>query len=244
MTPTPSRPLSTAVRTPRPAPSFRARLRATTAAVAALVVVGALAVAAVSVSGAAPGPAGHDHAANVPVGVPLASDEPALPTADVEVGVLDVFGNPLLDLDGEPLQVPLPDLAPTRLPPDAAQPPAVDDPPTEGTVEVGLFEATVATLDQVATDQGYTLVERFDLLRLNGMLVDAEGQPGGLDAFRALLATFEYEVPRGNRHAACATATTALEQSDGVPVDLIAGAGVGALRAELLARRAELPCPS
>lgn len=243
MTPTTPRPLPAApVDEP---PSLRERAGRAALALGVLAAVAALAVTAVSVSGATPDPGAdaHGHGGHVAADVPMADDLPPPADAFDTVGVLDLFGNPLRGLDGQPLRVPLDERSPARVPANAHEslPPDAGD-PTEGTAEVDLLTAHLGTLDQVADDLRYTLVQRFDLFRINGLVTDAPGRPGGLDEFRALLVSVEQQAASDQPQLACPATASAIGQADGAPVDLIAGTAAVHVRDELDAIRADVGC--
>jgi hypothetical protein len=177
------------------------------------------------------------------MGVPMADDVPPLPAPGEVVGVLDLFGRPLLGPDAQPLEVPLRPPAP-RLPANAGEVSVPGGtPPTEGVSEVDLLTAHAVTLNEVANDERYSLVQRFDLFRANGLVSSAAGQPDGAEAYRALLAQLDQQLAADQTAIACATATSVLGYSDGVPTDLIAGLAVGQLHAEVVLARDVLGCP-
>jgi hypothetical protein len=229
---------------PSARPSLGRRLRATAAATAGLVAVLAVAVAAVS-AGAAPSAddTDSDHVDHAAMGAPMADDAPPLPSPTEEVGVLDLFGRPLLGPDGQPLEVALRPPEPRR--PANAHEIYVPDgsEPTALVSDVGLLTAHAVTLNEVANDEGYTLVQRFDLFRANGLVSSASGTPSGADTYRAHLAQLDQQAA-ADAPSACSTAATVAGQSDGVPADLVAGLAVAQLHAEIELTRQSLGCPT
>jgi hypothetical protein len=217
--------------------AFATRLRTTAVMVVAiaLLVVGA---AALTAQAAAPGSATDAESAAETNPMPLPPD------AGEMVGVLDLFGRPVLGPDGQTLAIPLRPPTP-RLPANADEvlPPG-GDPAVPEVVEVDIFTAHARTLNEVATDEQYTLVQRFDLFAANGLLSPAEGSTGGLAAYRNLLSTLDQQVAAGQTSAACATASAARGQSDGVPSDLIAGPSRAPLHDEVAGTGEVLGCPA
>lgn len=237
-----SRPLPTTSDPERP-PSLAGRVRTTALALGVLGVITALAVAGVSAGATTgdplAGPDDHDHAAAV---APLVDEgTPPPPAPGEEVGVLDLFGRPLLGPDGQPLRVPLRPPGP-RLPanPDEVY---VGDGAPAVTTEVDLLTAHAVTLNEVANDERYTLVQRFDLFAANGLITAAPGHPGGDAAYRALLAELDQAASSAQPALACPTAASAVGSSDTVPDDLVAGLAVEQLRAEVERFREVAGCP-
>lgn len=227
--------------TPGDAPDQRplaTRARAAATTVAAIVVVASF--AAVVSAHASPDPSST---AAQPVTVDT-DPPPPLPEPGEMVGVLDIFGRPLLGPDGQPLAVPLRPPSP-RVPANAGEvhPPG-GDPATPESVEVDLLTAHARTLGEVANDEHYTLVQRFDLFLANGLVTAAGGQTGGLAAYRDLLASLDQQVAAGQTAAACTTAATAGAQSDGLPTDLVGGASRQELHDEVARTGDALGCPT
>lgn len=220
--------------------TLSARLRTTAVAVTAVVLIATFA-AGVAAHAAGPGPVDPTAIGATSDGTP---PPPPPPGPGEMVGVLDLFGNPVLGPGGQPLAVPLRPPSP-RLPANAtAVHPPGGTPATPESVEVDLLTAHARTLNEVANDEHYTLTQRFDLFLANGLVTSTNGQSSSLAAYRGLLVTLDQQTASGQTAAACATAATARAQADGVPADLIGGPSRPQLHAEVVRTGDLLACPA
>jgi hypothetical protein len=227
-TPRPAAPAAT----PEPLPSTAHRVARTALVVGALALVGVIAAVGASAAGSTDrvhAPAHHAGPGDGP------GEAPPPPELGDTVGVLGLGGQPLVGLDGQPLQLTLAEITPP-VPANANEAPPTSGPYTEDTQTLNVLEAHIATVQQVADDRQYSLVQRFDLLTVNGLLGAADGQSSTLSTHRAAVGGIDAGT------APCAAVTATVSAIDGQGTDPIVGLGASSFGRRLDDARVALGC--
>jgi hypothetical protein len=218
--------------TPDPLPSTIHRVTRTALVVGALALLGVVAAVGASADGStdrAHAPAHHAGPGDGP------GEAPPPPELGDVVGVLGLNGQPLVGLDGQPLQLTLAEITPP-VPDNASEPPPASGPYPEDAQTLNVLEAHIATVQQVADDRQYSLVQRFDLLAANGLLVAADGQPTTLSTVRAAVGGIDAGT------ASCPTAVATVSAVDGQGADPVVGLGASSFGRRLDDARVTLGC--